>query len=142
MPVLNRVELIGYLGRDPESKYTPTGKRVTDFPIAITRRWKGEEGAPREHTEWVQIEAWGRLAETCHEYLGKGSLAYVEGRLQTDRYEDPGGETRYFTKVVARTVQFLSGDRDERLDDVIDESDVPEDLPEPEQADLAQPSEA
>ena len=123
MPALNRVQLIGYLGRDPESKYTPTGKRVTDFPIAITNRWKSESGEMKEATEWVQIEAWGRLAETCHEYLGKGSLAYVEGRLKTDRYEDEGGETRYFTKVVARSVQFLSGDRDEH---VLDAADVPE----------------
>ena len=142
MPALNRVQLIGYLGRDPESKYTPTGKRVTDFPIAITQRWKSENGETRENTEWVQIEAWGRLAENCHEYLGKGSLAYVEGRLKTDRYEDQEGETRYFTKVVARTVQFLSDNRDERLDGMIDESDVPDDLPEDEQADLAEHSEA
>ena len=138
MPALNRVQLIGYLGRDPESKYTPTGKRVTDFPIAITQRWKGEAGETREQTEWVQVEAWGRLAETCHEYLGKGSLAYVEGRLKTDRYEDEGG-ARYFTKVVARTVQFLSANRgDEHPGETIDGADVPEE----EQADLAEPSQA
>ena len=136
MPALNRVQLIGYLGRDPESKYTPTGKRVTDFPIAMTQRWKSEAGEAREHTEWVQVEAWGRLAETCHEYLGKGSLAYVEGRLKTDRYEDPQGETRYFTKVVARTVQFLSDNRD--AEHLIDEDDVPED----EEADQPELSEA
>jgi single-strand DNA-binding protein len=136
MPALNRVQLIGYLGRDPESKYTPTGKRVTDFPIAITQRWKSEMGEAREHTEWVQVEAWGRLAETCHEYLGKGSLAYVEGRLKTDRYEDAEGETRYFTKVVARTVQFLSDNRD--AEQLIDEHDVPDE----EEADLPEPSEA
>ena len=107
MPALNRVQLIGYLGRDPESKYTPTGKRVTDFPIAITHRWKDEDGESREHTEWVNIEAWGRLAETCHEYLAKGSLVYIDGRLRTDRYEDKEGEPRFFTKVAAQTVQFL-----------------------------------
>lgn len=112
MPALNRVQLIGYLGKDPESKYTPTGKRVTDFPMAVTNRWTDESGSPKEHTEWVHVEAWGRLAETCHEHLGKGSLVFVEGRLKTDRYEDEG-ETRYFTKVVARTVQFLSGSRGE-----------------------------
>ena len=123
MPALNRVQLIGYLGRDPESRYTSTGKRVTDFPIAITNRWRDEAGETKEHTEWVNIEAWGRLAENCHEYLGKGSLAYVEGRLKTDRYEDQG-ETRYFTKVVARTVQFLSDTRDDQH--LIDGADVPE----------------
>ena len=127
MPALNRVQLIGYLGRDPESKYTSTGKRVTDFPIAVTNRWRDEAGEAREHTEWVNIEAWGRLAETCHEYLGKGSLVYIEGRLKTDRYEDQEGEYRYFTKVVARTVQFLSDNRDdERLTDVSEGADVPE----------------
>ena len=136
MPALNRVQLIGYLGRNPESKYTPTGKRVTDFPIAVTHRWKNEGGEMREHTEWVQIEAWGRLAETCHEYLGKGSLAYVEGRLKTDRYEDPEGEPRYFTKVVARTVQFLSDNRDD--EHLIESADVPEE----EETELAEPSEA
>ena len=127
MPALNRVQLIGYLGRDPESKYTPTGKRVTDFPIAITNRWKGEAGETNEHTEWMNIEAWARLAETCHEYLTKGSLVYVEGRLKTDRYEDQG-EHRYFTKVVARAVQFLSDSRDgEHLieqTDLAEEEDV------------------
>lgn len=124
MPALNRVQLIGYLGKDPESKYTPTGRRVTDFPIAITQRWKDEAGETKEHTEWVQIEAWGRLAEICHEYLRKGSLAYVDGRLKTDRYEDQSGETRYFTKMVAQSVQFLSDNRDdEHLTDVIEEAD-------------------
>jgi len=134
MPALNRVQLIGYLGRDPESKYTTTGKRVTDFPIAVTNRWKNESGEPREHTEWVNIEAWGRLAETCHEYLGKGSLVYIEGRMKTDRYEDEG-ETRYFTKVVARTVQFLSENRDD--EHLIDGTDLP-DEEEPELADASE----
>jgi single-strand DNA-binding protein len=78
MPALNRVQLIGYLGRDPESKYTPTGKRVTDFPIGISERWKDNSGELREHTEWIHIEAWGRLAEICHEYLAKGSLVYCQ----------------------------------------------------------------
>lgn len=123
MPALNRVQLIGYLGRDPESKYTPTGKRVTEFSIAITNCWKGEEGETREHTEWVNIEAWGRLAEICHEYLAKGSLVYVEGRLRTNRYEDQGGEHRYFTKVVAQLIQFLS---DNRTEDVIEQADITE----------------
>jgi single-strand DNA-binding protein len=135
MPALNRVQLIGYLGRDPESKYTPTGKRVTDFPIAVTNRWRNEAGETREYTEWVNIEAWGRLAETCHEYLGKGSLVYVEGRLKTDRYEDQEGGHHYFTKVVARTVQFLSDNRDD--EHLIEEAEVPEE----EQPELADASE-
>jgi len=138
MPALNRVQLIGYLGRDPESKYTPTGKRVTDFPIAITNRWKEETGETRQHTEWLNIEAWGRLAETCHEYLGKGSLVYIEGRMKTDRY-DYEGEMRYFTKVVARTVQFLSDNRDD--EHLIEESGLPEDLPDEAETELVDVSE-
>lgn len=113
MPALNRVQLIGYLGKDPESKFTPTGRRVTDFPIAVSNRWKGRDGETKEHTEWVNIEAWERLGEVCGEYLNKGSLVYVEGRLRTHRYEEDG-ETRYFTKVVAQTVQFLSDSRDDQ----------------------------
>ena len=120
MPALNRVQLIGRLGKDPESKYTPTGKGVTDFPVAVSNRWKTKEGETRESTEWVNIETWERLAEICHEYLAKGSLVYVEGRLKTDRYEDKG-EIKYFTKVVAQTVQFLPDHRAESV--VVDKSE-------------------
>lgn len=105
MPALNRVQLIGRLGKDPESKYTPTGKRVTHFSIAVSQRWKAN-GETKEYTEWVNVEAWGRLGEVSQEYLKKGSLVYVEGRLKTEKYEDKG-ENRYFTKVVAVTLQFL-----------------------------------
>ncbi|MDD2921545.1 MAG: single-stranded DNA-binding protein [Anaerolineales bacterium] len=106
MPTLNRVQLIGHLGRDPETKFTPTGKKVTHFSLAVTSRWKDKSGESKEATEWVNIEAWGRLGEVCQEYLKKGSLVFLEGRLKTDKFEDKG-ETRYFTKVVAQTLQFL-----------------------------------
>jgi single-strand DNA-binding protein len=106
MPALNRVQLIGYLGKDPESKFTPTGKKVTQFSVAISNRWRNKEGDAKEYTEWVNIEAWGRLGEICHEYLKKGSLVFVEGRLKTDRFEDKG-ESRYFTKVVCLAMQML-----------------------------------
>ncbi|MEP7134352.1 MAG: single-stranded DNA-binding protein [Chloroflexota bacterium] len=109
MPALNRVQLIGNLGKDPESKFTPTGKKVAHFSLAVSQRWKtGAE--TKEYTEWVNIEAWGRLGEVCQEYLKKGSLVYIEGRLKTERYEDKGG-TKYFTKVVTQLVQFLSDNR-------------------------------
>ena len=105
MPALNRIQLIGYLGREPDSRFTPSGKRVTHFSLGITQRWKtGDEN--RESTEWVNVEVWDRLAEICAEYLKKGSLVYVEGRIKTDKYED-NGSNRYFTKVVALQVQFL-----------------------------------
>jgi single-strand DNA-binding protein len=106
MPALNRVQLIGRLGKDPESKFTPTGRKVTHFSIAISNRWKSKEGDSKEYTEWVNIEAWGRLGEVCNEYLKKGSLVFVEGRLKTDRYEDKG-EARFYTKVVALSMQML-----------------------------------
>jgi single-strand DNA-binding protein len=113
MPALNRVQLIGRLGKDPESKYTPTGKKVAHFSLAVSQRWK-TAGETKEYTEWVNIEAWGRLGEVCQEYLKKGSLVYLEGRLKTEKYEDKEGETRYFTKVVALLLQFLDKkDKDE-----------------------------
>ena len=105
MPALNRVQLIGRLGKDPESKFTPTGKNVTHFSLAISQRWK-TDGEMKEFTEWVNVEAWGRLGEVCQEYLKKGSLIYLEGRLKTEKYEDKG-ETKYYTKVVALLLQFL-----------------------------------
>lgn len=110
MPALNKVQLIGRLGRDPESKFTPTGKKVAHFSVAISNHWKTSGGETKESTEWVNVEAWERLGAICQEYLKKGSLVYIEGRLKTDRYEDKG-ETKYFTKVVAQTVQFLSENR-------------------------------
>ncbi len=105
MPALNRIQLIGYLGRDPESRFTPSGKRVTHFSLGVTQHWRtGEDD--RESTEWINVEAWERLSETCQDYLRKGSLVYIEGRIKTDKYED-NGSNRYFTKVVASQVQFL-----------------------------------
>jgi single-strand DNA-binding protein len=106
MPGLNKVQLIGRLGKDPDSRTTPTGKKVASFSLAITRRWKAG-GETKEATDWFNVDAWGKLGEISQQYLKKGSLVYVDGRLQTDRYEDKSGETRYFTKVVASSVQFL-----------------------------------
>lgn len=106
MPALNKVQLMGYLGRDPESRSMPSGQKVTTFSLGVTRRWKsGSEN--KEATDWFNIEAWGRLGEVSQKYLKKGSLVYIEGRLRTDKYEDKGGETKYFTKVVALSLQFL-----------------------------------
>ena len=106
MPTLNRIQLIGRLGKDPESKFTSTGKKVAHFSLAVSNRWKDKSGESKETTDWVNIEAWGRLGEVCQEYLKKGSLIYLEGRLRTDKYEDKG-ETKYYTKVIALTLQFL-----------------------------------
>jgi single-strand DNA-binding protein len=105
MPALNRVQLIGYLGKDPEARFTPTGKKVAHFSLAVSQRWTSN-GESKEYTEWVNVEAWGRLGEVCQEYLKKGSLVYLEGRLKTEKYEDKG-ETKFYTKVVALGLQFL-----------------------------------
>jgi single-strand DNA-binding protein len=107
MPSLNRVQLIGRLGKDPESRSTPTGKKVAHFSLAVSQRWKSGEGESKENTEWVNVEAWGRLGEVCQQYLHKGSLVFLEGRLKTDKYEDKSGETKYYTKVVALSMQML-----------------------------------
>jgi single-strand DNA-binding protein len=105
MPGLNRVQLIGYLGRDPETRTIPNGQKVAQFSLGVTRRWKSGSDS-KEATDWFNVEAWGRLGELSQQFLRKGSLVYVEGRLKTDKYEDKG-DTRYFTKVVALSLQFL-----------------------------------
>lgn len=110
---LNRVQLIGHLGRDPELKTTPGGKKFCDFSMAVNRRWHNSKGEVQEATEWFNIETWNRLTEVCAEYLKKGSLIFLEGRLQTDSYEQDG-EVKYFTKVVASQMQML--DRKEPLE--------------------------
>jgi single-strand DNA-binding protein len=97
MPALNRVQLIGRLGKDPESRFTLTGKKVAHFSFAVSSRWKGQDGEMKEYTEWVNIEVWERLGEICQEHLKKGSLIYLDGRLKTDKYEDKG-ESRFYTK--------------------------------------------
>ena len=110
MPALNRVQLIGRLGKDHESKFTPTGKKVTHFSLAVSQRWK-TSGETKEYTEWVNIEAWGRLGEVSQEYLEKGSLVYLEGRLKTEKYEDKDGERKFYTKVITQFTPFLSDRR-------------------------------
>jgi len=105
MAGLNRVQLIGHLGKDPETRFTPKGSMVCSFSVAVSRRWKSD-GETKEATDWFNIEAWGKLGEICQQYLSKGRLVFIEGRLQTDRYEHEG-ETKYFTKVVANQMQML-----------------------------------
>jgi len=121
MPSLNRVQLIGRLGKDPEGRFTPNGKKVTHFSLAVGQRWKTKEGEAKEATEWINVEAWGRLGEVCEQYLRKGSLIYLEGRLKTNRYGDKGGETKYFTKIVAQGMQMLDRKPEEEPAAVIEE---------------------
>lgn len=122
MPALNKIQLIGRLGKDPETRFTPKGSKVCHFSLAVDRRWKTTTGEPKESTDWFNIEVWGKLGEFCQSYLGKGRLVYLEGRLQTDRYEQEG-EARYYTKVVARQLQVLDHKPEEEL--VVEEEEEP-----------------
>lgn len=104
---LNRVEIMGNLGLDPEMRYTPGGKSVTTFRVAVNRKWRGGDGQPQESVEWFRVVAWGALGETCNQYLTKGAPVYIDGRLQTRTYEAADGNTRYITEVVAREMILL-----------------------------------
>ena len=108
MAAVNKACLLGRLGRDPDVKFTQGGQAVANFSVAINNKWKDQTtGDPKEHTEWVNVVAWGALAETCGKHLQKGSQVYVEGPIQTQQYEREG-VMRYFTKVKAFTVQILT----------------------------------
>ena len=107
---LNKVMIIGHLGRDPEMRYTPSGRPVTSFSVATSRSWTSAEGERREETEWFNVVAWGNLAEICNQYLNKGQQVYVEGRLQTRGWEDGSGKKHFRTELVANEMIIL-GDR-------------------------------
>lgn len=105
---LNKVMLIGNLGADPEMRYTPAGRAVTTFRIAVNRTWKDPtSGEQQQDTQWVRIVAWAQLAEICARYLSKGRQVYIEGRLQTRSWETPDGSRRYMTEVVAQDMILL-----------------------------------
>jgi len=110
---LNKVMIIGNLGRDPEMRYTPSGRPVTSFSVATTRSWTSGDGDRREETEWFNVVAWGNLAEICKQYLHKGQPVYVEGRLQTRGWEDPEGKKHFRTELVANEVIILGERRGE-----------------------------
>ena len=104
---LNKVMLIGNLGADPEMRYTPSGKAVTTFRIAVNRTWRDGSGEQQQDTQWFRIVTWTQLAEICNRYLSKGRQCFVEGRLQTRSWEGQDGARRYTTEVVAREVLLL-----------------------------------
>jgi single-strand DNA-binding protein len=104
---LNKVMIIGNLGRDPEMRYTPSGQAVTQFTVAVNRNYKDGQGEWQEETEWFRVVAWAQLAERTAENLRKGRKVYVEGRLQTRQWEDQSGQKRYTTEVIAQTVTAL-----------------------------------
>jgi len=109
---VNKVILIGHLGRDPELKFTPSGVAVTKFTLATTERWKDKDGNPQDRTEWHNIVLWRKLAEIAGEYLKKGRQVYIEGRLRTRSWETQDGVKRYTTEVHADQMQML-GRREE-----------------------------
>ncbi len=104
---MNKLIVIGNLGRDPEMQYTPSGQSVTKFSVASNRKYTTGAGEQREETEWFNCSAWGKLAETCNQYLTKGQQVYVEGRLSSRQYQTQGGETRSSLDVSVTDIQFL-----------------------------------
>jgi single-strand DNA-binding protein len=107
---LNKVMLIGNLGKDPELRYTTTGVAVASFTLATNESWKDQDGNTQERTEWHNIVAWRKLAEICGEWLKKGNKVYIEGRIQTRSYDDKNtGQKRYITEIVADDMIMLGG---------------------------------
>lgn len=109
MASVNKVILVGNLGKDPEIRTTPTGRTVVNFSMATTEFWNDTEGQRQSRTEWHRIVVFGKLADICGKYLSKGRSVYIEGRLQTRKWQDRDGGTRYTTEIVANTMQMLGG---------------------------------
>ncbi len=110
---VNKVILVGNLGKDPELRYTPSGAAVATFPLATTERYKDREGQQQEKTEWHNVVAWRGLAEIIGKYLNKGRQVYIEGRIQTRKYQDRDGNDRYITEIVADNMQMLGNRGDQ-----------------------------
>ena len=107
MAGVNKVIIVGNLGKDPELRHTPQGQAVANFPVATSESWNDKGGQKQERTEWHRIVVLGKQAELCAKYLTKGRKAYIEGRLQTRAWDDKEGQKRYTTEIIANTVQFL-----------------------------------
>ena len=106
--MLNKIMLIGNLGRDPELSYTQNGKAIAKFSLAVSRRRRDESGEQREETQWFNVVAWERLAETCNNYLQKGSKVYIEGRITSRKYTDKDGVERTVWEVTATDMEMLT----------------------------------
>jgi len=122
-----RTIVVGYLGSDPEMRYTPDGIPVTNFSVATTRRWTDAEGQPQEKTTWFRVAAWRKLAETCNQYLSKGRLVLVDGDIDASAWIGNDGQPRARLELTARTVRFL-GRREERVappEEEIPEEEIP-----------------
>lgn len=131
---LNKAMIIGNLRRDPEMRYTPSGKPVTSFSVAVSRSYMKAEGERTEVTDWFNVVAWGRLAEICSQYLTKGSTVYVEGRLETRSWEGDNGQKHYRTELVASDVNILErkgrpGDDSSAMDSALGDMGASSDEP-------------
>jgi single-strand DNA-binding protein len=109
MASVNKVILVGNLGKDPEVRFTPSGRAVAKFPLATTDSWTDQESGRQERTEWHNVVVWGKQAESCGQYLAKGRQVYIEGSIRSRSYDDKDGNKRYITEIVAQRVQFLGG---------------------------------
>lgn len=107
MAGVNKVILIGNLGKDPEVRSTTTGQRVANFSLATSRSWTGQDGQRQEKTEWHSIVVWGKLAEICEKYLQKGKQVYIEGRIETRSWQDKEGQTKYKTEIICEQMTML-----------------------------------
>ena len=123
--MINKVILIGNLGADPTVRYIQSGTAVATFNLATTERWRGQDGQTQEQTEWNRIVAWAKLAEICGEYLHKGSRVYIEGKLQTRKWQDNDGVDRYTTEIIAKEMKMLDSRRDSGGRDVAPEPGPP-----------------
>ena len=107
--MVNKVILVGNLGKDPEVRFTPNGRALAKFSVATSERWTDQDGNKQERTEWHNVVVWGKQAETCGQYLSKGRQVFIEGSIRTRQYDDKDGNKRYITEIVARDVRFLGG---------------------------------
>ena len=111
---LNKAMLIGRLGHDPEMRYTPSGRPLTKFQLAVNRSWKGADGEKKSETEWFNVVTWGKLAEICNQYLTKGQQVYIEGRLHTRQWQDEEGGNHSSVEVVAQEMLMLNSKSEEQ----------------------------
>ena len=107
--MVNKVILVGNLGKDPEVRFTANGRAFARFSVATSERWTDQDGNRQERTEWHNVVVWGKQAETCGQYLSKGRQVFIEGSIRSRQYDDKDGNKRYITEIVARDVRFLGG---------------------------------
>ena len=126
---LNKVMLIGRLGHEPEMRYTPSGRPLTKFQLAVNRSWKSADGEKKTETEWFNVVTWGKLAEICNQYLSKGQQVYIEGRLHSRQWQDEEGSNHSSVEVIAQEMLMLnskSGEQDSEPDEgVLSEDEYP-----------------